>query len=143
MLYWPARVEMKRSDLPSGAQLGVITRVAIFGWPATWEDSGSAVSWRSWPPCVDMIQIWLEPLRLLWNASHFPSGEGAGSVSRNLGSARRGLNCVAKPGDAQARPRARVRPKRGVSRLRITKAYLPRGRRSNTIRLYLWLFPGK
>src|SRR5216117_2501100 len=126
MLYWPARVEMKRSDLPSGAQLEVITRVAIFGWPATWEDSGSAVSWRSWPPCVDMIQIWLEPLRLLWNASHFPSGDGAGSVSRNLGSARRGLNFVAKPGDAH-RPRARVRarPKRGANRLRFIIIDLP------------------
>src|SRR6185295_5950565 len=107
-------------DLPSGAQVGVITRVAMFCAPA-FADSGSAVSWRSWPPPVDMIQIWLEPPRLLWNASHFPSGDGAGSVSLDFGSARSGRNLVANPGDAQAklRPRPKASRMRGVNRLRI------------------------
>src|SRR2546428_10770852 len=90
---------MKRIDLPSGAQFGVITRVAMRLEPGTCEDSGSAVTWRSWPPCVDMTQIWLEPPRLLWNASHFPSGDGAGSVSRYVVSARSGRKVVAHPGD--------------------------------------------
>src|SRR6267142_7088295 len=117
MLYWPARVEMKRIDLPSGAQFGVITRVGMRCEPGTCEDSGSAVTWRSWPPCAGMIQIWLEPPRLLWNASHFPSGDGEGSVSRYVVSARRGMNFVANPGDAQPTPRARIKSE--TSRLKI------------------------
>src|SRR5439155_26718288 len=64
-----------------------------------------------------MTQIWLEPPRLLWNAIHFPSGDGAGSVSRYVVSARSGRNVVANPGDVHATDKARINIE--ASRLKI------------------------
>ena len=73
-MYRLPRVETKRSDFPSGAQLGVPARTL----------SGSCVTCRGSPPSAGIRYTWVAPwpARSDVKAIHLPSGEGAGSDSR-------------------------------------------------------------
>src|SRR3989304_6800767 len=79
---------MKRMDFESGAHVGVEARTRMVrvvsgrSGSLITSDSGSEVSRRAGPPPRGRTHTCCEPLRSEVNASHFPSGDGAGSLSR-------------------------------------------------------------